>query len=63
MTFGSSRIINSALAGGSSPLTMIVSLDVVILSGVVSIAVGIVFGLYPAYRASRLQPVEALRKE
>lgn len=40
-----------------------VSLSAILLSAGISAAIGVVFGFYPAWRASRLNPIDALRHE
>jgi len=47
----------------SGLITTLVTADIVILAVSVSVGIGLFFGFYPAWNASRLNPIDALRSE
>jgi putative ABC transport system permease protein len=60
--WGAAQLMGQIQFGGST-ITPVVGLDSIVLATMFSMAVGLFFGIYPATRAARLQPVEALRYE
>lgn len=43
------------------PFKPAISLPVALMIGAISVGVGVIFGIYPAFRASRKDPIESLR--
>jgi putative ABC transport system permease protein len=60
--WGAARLMGQIQFSGST-ITPVVGMDSVLLATLFSMAVGLFFGIYPATRAARLQPVDALRYE
>jgi putative ABC transport system permease protein len=59
---GISAIINGQKLNGQAMQTLVTPGSILLAAGVAA-AIGIFFGLYPAYRAASLRPIQALRYE
>jgi len=59
---GASRLIDGAKLNGQAIQTLVSSSSIILAVGV-SLTIGLLFGVYPAWRAASLRPIEALRYE
>lgn len=63
LTWGISGLLNTVLASGTSTFRMVLTMGNVFQGLLFASAIGLLAGMIPAYRASRLVPVEAIRSK
>jgi len=56
-------LVISTVIDRMGPMSTVITADIIILAVSVSVGIGLFFGFYPAWNASRLNPIEALRSE
>lgn len=56
-------VVGAYLLGRARQWQTEISADAIAMASLFAMGVGVLFGFYPAYRAARLDPIEALRQE
>jgi putative ABC transport system permease protein len=60
---GASKLLSGSITMNFSEIETVITPDTIIIAFLVAAGIGIVAGVYPAFRASRLNPIDALRYE